>query len=150
MADRTPVRCGFGVRRRASPVLVLRHGASSTIVSDMRITIIQLVQALAVLLLYFAPSIVADRRKRPDTLMLALFNVCLGWTVLGWLLALQWALGPVAHTVDVGKLTVRRRTSTMRMLSNSLTQRARRTDARDAQREADVKAARARARRGEF
>ncbi|WP_338861757.1 superinfection immunity protein [Mycetohabitans rhizoxinica] len=116
----------------------------------MRITIIQLIQALAALLLYFAPSIVADRRKRPDTLMLALFNVCLGWTVLGWLLALHWALVPVARALDAGELTVRRRTLTMRMLSNSLTQRARRTDARDAQREADIKAARARARRGEF
>ncbi|CBW77068.1 Immunity protein (plasmid) [Mycetohabitans rhizoxinica HKI 454] len=140
----------MGVRHQASPVFVLRHGAGSTIVSIMRITIIQLIQALAALLLYFAPSIVADRRKRPDTLMLALFNVCLGWTVLGWLLALHWALGPVARALDAGELTVRRRTLTMRMLSNSLTQRARRTDARDAQREADIKAARARARRGEF
>lgn len=129
---------------------MLRHGTGSTIVSDMRITIIQLVQALAALLLYFAPSIVADRRKRPDTLMLALFNFCLGWTVLGWLLALHWALGPVTRAVDVGELAARRRTSTMRMLSSSLTQRARRTDARDAQRDADVKAARARARRGKF
>lgn len=105
----------------------------------MRITIVQLIEALAALMLYFVPSIISDRRKRPDTLMLALLNVCLGWTVLGWLLALRWALGPVARPVDVGELTLRRRTMTMRTLSVSLIQRARRVDARDEQQEADAK-----------
>ena len=47
--------------------------------------------ALAVSL-YFLPSILADRRQRPDTLALALFNACLGWTVAGWGVALFWSL----------------------------------------------------------
>ncbi|CAB3799045.1 superinfection immunity protein [Pararobbsia alpina] len=41
---------------------------------------------------YFLPSIVADRRSRPDTLALALFNACLGWTIAGWGIALFWSL----------------------------------------------------------
>ncbi len=44
--------------------------------------------------LYFLPSILADYRKRPDTLSLALFNACLGWTVAGWVVSLFWALQP--------------------------------------------------------
>ncbi|RKP44262.1 superinfection immunity protein [Pararobbsia silviterrae] len=42
--------------------------------------------------IYFLPSILADRRRRPDTLIIALFNACLGWTVVGWVVALLWSL----------------------------------------------------------
>jgi hypothetical protein len=40
---------------------------------------------------YFAPSIVADRRGRRNVLLLALMNALLGWTIVGWLAALYWA-----------------------------------------------------------
>lgn len=42
--------------------------------------------------IYFLPSIIADRRKRSDTLVIALFNACLGFTVIGWVMALVWAV----------------------------------------------------------
>jgi len=52
-----------------------------------------LVAALAAALgLYFLPALVADRRHRADLLTLALFNAVLGWTVVGWLVALGWSL----------------------------------------------------------
>jgi Superinfection immunity protein len=41
---------------------------------------------------YFLPSIIADKKQRPDTLTLALFNACLGWTLAGWVVALFWSL----------------------------------------------------------
>lgn len=53
--------------------------------------VVQAVAAIVAIAVYFLPSIVADRRKRYDVLMIALFNACVGWTVLGWLLALYWA-----------------------------------------------------------
>lgn len=105
----------------------------------MNITIVQLIEALAALVLYFVPSIVADRRRRPDTLTLALFNVCLGWTVIGWVIALRWALRPLPVPVDAGAVVVRRRVVVMRALSNTLLQRARRTDVRDEHKEQRAK-----------
>jgi MFS family permease len=44
--------------------------------------------------LYFLPSIVADRTGRRNVLMLALLNALFGWTGVGWLAAMYWALHP--------------------------------------------------------
>jgi hypothetical protein len=45
----------------------------------------------AALGLYFLPAVIADRRHRGDLLTLALFNAVVGWTGVGWLIALVWA-----------------------------------------------------------
>jgi heme/copper-type cytochrome/quinol oxidase subunit 2 len=45
----------------------------------------------AAVAIYFLPALIADRRRRADLLTLALFNAVLGWTVIGWLLALVWS-----------------------------------------------------------
>jgi type VI protein secretion system component VasK len=42
------------------------------------------------LLLYFLPTIVASGRKRATAI--AALNLLLGWTFLGWVVALVWAL----------------------------------------------------------
>jgi hypothetical protein len=54
----------------------------------------QIVELLVALIAYFLPAIIADRRKRHDVLILALFNACLGWTIVGWVIALTWAYQP--------------------------------------------------------
>jgi hypothetical protein len=54
--------------------------------------LVQAVIAVVAMLVYFTPSIVADRRGRRDVLLLALMNALLGWTIVGWLSALYWAL----------------------------------------------------------
>ena len=54
-------------------------------------TFAQGVVAVVAKLVYFAPSIVADRRGRRSVLLLALVNALLGWTIVGWLAALYWA-----------------------------------------------------------
>jgi hypothetical protein len=41
--------------------------------------------------LYFFPSLVADRRAHRQAVPIFLTNVFLGWTGLGWLVALHWA-----------------------------------------------------------
>lgn len=40
-------------------------------------------------LLYFLPTLIA--RDKPDVMAVFLVNLLLGWTVIGWLVALVWA-----------------------------------------------------------
>jgi len=47
---------------------------------------------LIVLGLYFLPSIVADARKHRSSSGVFLLNLFFGWTLLGWVLALIWAV----------------------------------------------------------
>jgi hypothetical protein len=46
---------------------------------------------LILIAIYFAPSMVASQRHHPATATFAL-NVLLGWTFIGWVMALVWAL----------------------------------------------------------
>ncbi len=54
--------------------------------------------------LYFLPSIVALIRSKRDTLGIFLLNLFLGWTFIGWIVALVWAVKadspPVVHYVQ--------------------------------------------------
>ncbi len=60
---------------------------------------------LAVLLLllaaYFIPVLIAYGRGHDQLTLIVVLDVCFGWTVLGWLVALLWSLtaiepGPAA------------------------------------------------------
>ena len=42
--------------------------------------------------LYFLPAIVASNRKHLSAGAIFVFNLLLGWTFLGWVLALVWSL----------------------------------------------------------
>ncbi len=44
------------------------------------------------LAIYFIPVIIAYMRKHNNTLAICLMTIFLGWTFLGWLAALLWAL----------------------------------------------------------
>ena len=48
---------------------------------------------------YFLPVIVALLKSRRDTLSLLLLNLFLGWTFIGWVVALVWAFKPEAPVV---------------------------------------------------
>jgi hypothetical protein len=43
------------------------------------------------LVMYFLPSIIALARSKRDTLAIFLLNLFLGWSVIGWIVALVWA-----------------------------------------------------------
>ena len=47
---------------------------------------------LAMVLVYLAPSIVAQRYQHPKQALILMLNVALGWTIVGWVVALVWAL----------------------------------------------------------
>ena len=42
-------------------------------------------------LLYFLPSILALARSKRDLLAIFLLNLFLGWSIIGWFVALIWA-----------------------------------------------------------
>jgi len=44
------------------------------------------------LVLYFLPSILALARNKRDTVSIFVLNFLLGWTAIGWVVALVWAL----------------------------------------------------------
>jgi hypothetical protein len=88
--------------------------------------VVQVVTALITLALYFLPAIIADRRRRDDVLIIALFNACIGWTGVGWLAALYWALQPNPPRSFAQDATQTRRATRMKHFSTLLTQRARR------------------------
>ena len=53
---------------------------------------IYFISLLVVLLaIYFIPTLVAHSNKKDDTIAIFLLNLLLGWTFLGWVIALVWA-----------------------------------------------------------
>ncbi len=42
--------------------------------------------------MYFLPSIIALARSKPDITGIVLLNFFLGWTMIGWVVALVWAV----------------------------------------------------------
>ena len=53
---------------------------------------------------YFFPSIEALIRKSPDTLPIAMLNFFLGWTLIGWVVALVWSVRSVRTEEKVNHL----------------------------------------------
>lgn len=43
------------------------------------------------ILAYFSPWFIALYRKHKNSLAIMVFNIFLGWTVIGWVVALVWA-----------------------------------------------------------
>lgn len=41
---------------------------------------------------YFAPLIIAVARKKSNVVAIGALNVLLGWSLIGWVVALVWAL----------------------------------------------------------
>ena len=50
--------------------------------------------------LYLLPTIVAYQRKHPNQNAIFLLNLLLGWTVLGWIIALIWSVMAIATSKD--------------------------------------------------
>jgi hypothetical protein len=44
------------------------------------------------LLMYFLPTILAIARSKRDLIAILVLNLLLGWTFIGWIIALVWAL----------------------------------------------------------
>jgi hypothetical protein len=49
--------------------------------------------------LYFLPAIIAFARSKRDSVAILVLNIFLGWTAIGWIIALVWALKQDAPAV---------------------------------------------------
>jgi hypothetical protein len=116
------------MRREAAirATIFMHHASGAFMGGNLAVQVIAAGFALA---LYFLPAIIADRRKRRDVLTLALFNACLGWTVLGWLLALYWALQPNPPDNLASDVAQTRKALSLRAFSSALMVRVRRREA---------------------
>ena len=47
---------------------------------------------LFVIVIYFLPSFIANSNGKKDASAIVVLNLFLGWTMLGWLIALIWAM----------------------------------------------------------
>jgi hypothetical protein len=54
----------------------------------------------AAIALYFSPTIIAATRRHPAASGVALINLFLGWTVLGWAAALMWAYSGLRGEIE--------------------------------------------------
>lgn len=53
--------------------------------------------SIIVILLYFIPAILAICYDNKNVVAIFALNFALGWTVIGWILALVWALAEVGN-----------------------------------------------------
>ena len=52
---------------------------------------------LFLFVMYWLPTLIAIVRQTPSALGVAMLNFFLGWTVIGWIVALVWALAANPH-----------------------------------------------------
>ncbi|HKU65805.1 MAG TPA: superinfection immunity protein [Rhizomicrobium sp.] len=63
---------------------------------------------LFLFVLYWLPTLIAIVRQAPSALGVAMLNFFFGWTVIGWIVALFWALaahiGPHVIVIENGRV----------------------------------------------
>jgi hypothetical protein len=50
-----------------------------------------IVLVIIALLIYFIPSFMAGSRHKTNSVAITMLNLFLGWTLVGWVIALVWA-----------------------------------------------------------
>lgn len=55
------------------------------------VTVISIIFLLLFVVLYMLPTLVAYQNKKQDIIAIAVLNVLLGWSFVGWVIALIWA-----------------------------------------------------------
>lgn len=56
------------------------------------LALIYFVAGTVVLAIHFLPSFIATNRKHPNAMPIFVVNLLLGWTLVGWTVALAWSL----------------------------------------------------------
>lgn len=83
-----------GQRCPEKPSRVVPRGSHLERVLDpenLASSLLSVAALLAAFAAYFLPTLVASRRDHPQQNAIALLNLLLGWTFLGWIAALVWA-----------------------------------------------------------
>ena len=71
--------------------LILLVGRGFDVLGSVKEPLAAIVLFVLVFLIYFAPSIVSGSRQHPQNVSIFILNLCLGWTIVGWVGALVWA-----------------------------------------------------------
>jgi len=58
----------------------------------MTAAIVLLASLAFALFVYFLPAVIACSRRHPNALPIVVLDLLLGWTFVGWVIALVWAL----------------------------------------------------------
>lgn len=61
----------------------------------------QMMLIIICVVFYFAPTFNACSRKHPARASIFLLNLFLGWTLLGWVIALSWSASPKKQEVVI-------------------------------------------------
>jgi hypothetical protein len=55
-------------------------------------SLLELMLIIAMIVLYFLPSLIAYLRQHKNILAIFMLNLLLGWSVLGWVVSLVWSV----------------------------------------------------------
>ena len=47
--------------------------------------------SIVAIIVYLIPTYIATQRKHPNVLPIAIINIFLGWTYIGWVITLAWS-----------------------------------------------------------
>jgi len=67
--------------------VLVANASSSTLALALK-----LATQVVIILVYLVPTMVAQRYQHPKQPAILLLNVAFGWTIVGWVIALFWAL----------------------------------------------------------
>jgi hypothetical protein len=71
--------------------------------SSLRAGAIISLLTMLISILYFLPSFIADQKKQQNFSSILIMNLFLGWSIIGWVLALTWAFSnsQQAHSKEI-------------------------------------------------
>ncbi len=52
---------------------------------------VTVVELILIVILYMLPTLIAHARDIPQRQKITVFNIVLGWTLIGWIIAFLWA-----------------------------------------------------------
>jgi hypothetical protein len=73
-------------------VMILLNVLGLIIPMGLLYSVVAIIVLILLLGLYFLPVIVAFIKEKKNAWAIFALNLCLGWTLIGWVIALVWAL----------------------------------------------------------
>jgi len=88
-AEREPMKVSWPIAAGALALSAPAYAASD---SETGATIVAFIFLGIALVIYFIPTIIAVGRNHQSRMAIMMTNILLGWTLLGWIVALIWSL----------------------------------------------------------
>lgn len=88
-----------GIGNLTSEAITFINNDAVGLLNKLFIAVCGTALVLAIVALFFLPTIIADRRHHKNARAIAVVNLLFGWTFIGWAIALIWA------STDTGNVT---------------------------------------------